>query len=169
MDRNQICCFTGHRPHRLPWGEDESDERCIRFKQTVYLQLERLCEQGCKHFVCGMALGADIILGELVVQLKKYYSDILLEAALPYSGQARQWSAVQKERHQRLLQQCDLETVIQESYSRGCALRRDDYMVERAGKLIAIYDGTPKGGTYHTLLYAIRQGLEIYQFNPYDF
>ena len=21
------CCFTGHRPAKLPWGTDESDER----------------------------------------------------------------------------------------------------------------------------------------------
>ena len=29
------CAFTGHRPGKLPWGEDESDLRCIALKAKL--------------------------------------------------------------------------------------------------------------------------------------
>ena len=30
LDKEKTCCFTGHRPDKLPWGEKESDPRCRR-------------------------------------------------------------------------------------------------------------------------------------------
>lgn len=29
MNRETTCCFTGHRPEKLPWREDEGDPRCL--------------------------------------------------------------------------------------------------------------------------------------------
>ena len=29
------CCFTGHRPEKLPWGSDESDPRCTALKKKL--------------------------------------------------------------------------------------------------------------------------------------
>ena len=39
--------------------------------------------------------------------------------------------------------------------------RRNRYMVDRACRIIAVYDGEPRGGTAQTLAYAMRQGLEL--------
>ena len=41
MTRAQICCFTGHRPDKLPWGEFEQDPRCVRIKEELAAALER--------------------------------------------------------------------------------------------------------------------------------
>ena len=40
MDREKTCCFTGHRPDKLPWGEDESDPRCLRLKRAIAQAVE---------------------------------------------------------------------------------------------------------------------------------
>ena len=32
MDKASTCCFTGHRPDKLPWGSRESDPRCLTLK-----------------------------------------------------------------------------------------------------------------------------------------
>ena len=34
------CAFTGHRPGKLPWGEDESDLRCIALKAKLRAAVE---------------------------------------------------------------------------------------------------------------------------------
>ena len=33
------CAFTGHRPQSLPFGFNESDERCIALKQTLRAEI----------------------------------------------------------------------------------------------------------------------------------
>ena len=29
------CCFSGHRPGKLPWGDDEGDRRCLALKERL--------------------------------------------------------------------------------------------------------------------------------------
>ena len=40
------CCFTGHRPAKLPWGTDEGDERCLRLKARLREVIARAVEDG---------------------------------------------------------------------------------------------------------------------------
>lgn len=160
------CCFTGHRPHRLPWRENEWDPRCLRFQERLNTLLEELYEEGTRHFLCGMAQGADLLFCEGVLALKREHGDVVLEAAIPCASQSDRWKAAQRERYRRLLAQCDLETLVQQEYTPDCMLRRDYYMVERSQRLIALYDGRPSGGTYKTLLHGMRHGLEIIQIDP---
>ena len=35
MNRETTCCFTGHRPEKLPWREDEGDPRCLELKARL--------------------------------------------------------------------------------------------------------------------------------------
>ena len=44
------CCFTGHRPAKLPWGTDEGDERCLRLKARLREVIARAVEDGYTHF-----------------------------------------------------------------------------------------------------------------------
>jgi uncharacterized phage-like protein YoqJ len=39
-------------------------------------------------------------------------------------------------------------------------MRRNRYMVDHSSRIIALYDGVPKGGTAQTLAYALRKGLD---------
>ena len=48
MDRATTCCFTGHRPNKLPWGEDERAPRCLALKarlaQAFPYDIEGYCD-----------------------------------------------------------------------------------------------------------------------------
>ena len=35
MDKLNICAFTGHRPHRFPFGYNETDPRCLVLKANI--------------------------------------------------------------------------------------------------------------------------------------
>ena len=48
--------------------------------------------------------------------------------------------------------------MVQHHYDRGCMQRRNRYMVDRSGLLIAVYDGQP-GGTMQTIAYAMKRQL----------
>lgn len=159
MERETTCCFTGHRPDKLPWGEQERDPRCLELKERLTAALEQAYQAGYRHFICGMARGADLYFAEGVLALRGRQADVTLEAARPCETQADSWPEGERRRYFAILDQCDYETLVQHHYDRGCMMRRNRYMVDRSAHIIAVYDGVPKGGTAQTLAYALRKGL----------
>ena len=165
MDASRTCCFTGHRPDKLPWGYDERDPRCLALKHSMARELEGLYRRGFRHFISGMAQGCDLYFAEAVLDLREQYPDLTVEGAVPFPAQADHWRSDQRRRWRDILTRCDLETAVQQHYDRFCMLRRDRYMVDRSAAVLAVFDGTP-GGTQYTLNYAMDQKLEILLLDP---
>lgn len=160
MRRSISCSFTGHRPEKLPWGEDERDPRCLEIKAKLAASVEAAYQAGCRHFLCGMARGADFYFCEAVLDLRERRPGVTLEAVIPCEEQAARWSERDRDRYYALVAACDGETMVQRRYDKGCMLRRNRYLVDHAARLIAIYDGM-LGGTMYTISYAMKQELEL--------
>ena len=118
MDRATTCCFTGHRPDKLPWGSRESDPRCLTLKRRLTQAVEGAYAQGMRHFICGMARGTDLYFAEAVLALRLCRSGVTLEAARPCESQADAWPEAERHRYQAILDQCDFETLVQHRYDR---------------------------------------------------
>ncbi len=166
MERETTCCFTGHRPNKLPWGADETDRRCLALKARIRQEVERAYDRGFRHFICGMAQGCDLYFCEAVLALRDQRPGVTVEAAIPCEEQPDRWREAERERYFRLVGLCDYETVVQRHYDRGCMLRRNRYMVDRSALLIAAFDGT-LGGTMYTVAYAMKKGVEVVHIEPY--
>ncbi len=162
MDKRKSCSFTGHREGKLPWRGNENDPRCIRLKERIYDAVEAVYRSGIRHFICGMATGCDFYFCEAVIELRNTHPEITIEAAVPFAQQSKKWDETQRRRYERLITECDYQTVVQREYSSECYMRRNRYMVDSSAILIAAYNGRA-GGTMSTLLYAIRNGLEVIQ------
>lgn len=167
MERASTCAFTGHRENKLPWRGNEADARCLRLKNCIFDAVEAVYQSGIRHYICGMANGCDLYFAEAVLLLRAEHPEVTLEAAIPCEGQSSRWTAAQRRQYDRLIQECDYCTVIQQHYSPDCMQRRNRYMVDAAAVLIAAYNGSP-GGTRSTLLYAMRQGLQIIELPVED-
>ena len=167
MEKAATCTFTGHRENKLPWRGDEEDPRCLLLKRRIYDAAEAVLSGGVRHFICGMANGCDFYFAEAVLALREEHPEITLEAAIPCEEQSAHWTAAQRQRYDRLVSECDYRTVVCRSYSRDCMIRRNRYMVDASAVLIAAYNGRP-GGTRSTLLYAMRQGLQIIELPMED-
>lgn len=142
--RDETVCFTGHRSQKLPWGYNESDERCIKMRETAKEKIEFAISNGYKNFISGMALGFDMISAELVLELKKTYPHIKLICALPCKNQYKKWSDEQKQRYKNILKQADIIRYVSEEYTVTCMLERNDYMLNNSSLVIALYNG--RGG-----------------------
>ena len=164
-EREKTCCFSGHRPERLPWGPSEGNPRCAALKSSIARELAGLYRRGFRHFISGMAMGCDLYFTEAALDFRRRYSDITVEGAVPCPTQAQKWPEDLRRRWRAVLDACDLETVVQQNYDRWCMLRRDRYMVDRSATVLAVFDGTP-GGTRYTLNYAMDQGREILLLDP---
>ena len=161
------CCFTGHRPSKLPWGREEGDPRCLDLKGRLRDAVEAAYEEGFRHFICGMAIGCDFYFAETVLALRERRGDVTLEAAIPCPTQADHWEERDRRRYQDLLAACDFETLVQDHYGPGCMQRRNRYMVDHSALVIAVYDGMP-GGTRQTLEYALRRGVSFVDLRPVE-
>lgn len=163
-NRELTCCFTGHRAEKLPWKYNEKDPACLTLKRTLSDVLAAVYRNGYRHFICGMASGADLYFGEAVVALRDEHPDVTLEAAIPHEGQSDRWPDPLRRRYFRLAEECDVRTVLHSRYTSECMMDRNRYMVDHSKLLIAVYNGN-SGGTRNTILYARRQGLDIIQMD----
>ena len=161
------CCFTGHRPQKLPWGFDESDARCLELKQRLRSAIMLAITHGKTMFYTGMAMGTDIWTAEIVLELREELHEpcIRLVAVIPHSGQEAKYPDDFKQRYRRILSEADERIVLQEHYTDGCMQRRNRYMVDNSSMLIAVYSGNG-GGTGYTFDYAKDRGLQIIWIDP---
>ena len=169
MGKKNTCCFTGHRPQKLPWGYDEEWEDCVKLKLKLACEIEAMRKKGVTTFISGMAVGVDMWAAEIVLDLKSAYPQdtIKLIAAIPYEGQANKWSVEYRERYFDILAQADQEVIMQEHYTKSCMHERNRFMVDNSAYMIAVFNGE-KGGTANTLKYAESKGLNIVIINPND-
>lgn len=163
--RETSCCFTGHRPDKLPWGFDESDPRCAALKASIARELARLYRLGYRHFISGMAQGCDLYFTEAALTLREKCPDVSVEGAIPCPTQADHWPEPDRRRWRAILDACDLETVVQQEYGKFCMLRRDRYLVDRSSAILGVFDGTT-GGTQYTLAYAVGKEKAIWLLDP---
>ena len=165
LEERRTCCFTGHRPDKLPWGNREDDPRCFAIKRSLAREAEGLYRRGFRHFISGMAMGCDLYFAEAALSLRERCAGVTLEGAVPCATQPDRWPNEQRQRWQTILSQCDFETLIQQHYDRWCMQPRDRYMVERSAAILAVFNGT-SGGTQYTLNQAMNQGLSIFLLDP---
>lgn len=167
MKENVTCCFTGHRPMKLPFGLDESHPKCNQLKTILKAEIERvITEHHVCQFITGMALGVDQICAEIVLDLKKKYPQVVLECAIPYEEQAAQWSPEQRERYFTIVEKCDKETMLQTRYTKDCMQKRNRYMVDHSKYVLAVWDGSFRSGSGQTVRYAQKTGRMITVIRP---
>ena len=141
----RICAFTGHRSLE----EDLS-------KSALKKQVKEMIKKGVDTFLCGMAVGFDLLAAETVLALKKKYPSVKLIACIPCYGQERFFLEEDKKRYAVLVQNADEKTVLAEHYYKGCMQKRDIYMADRADVMLA-YCKKETGGAAFTVRYFQRK------------
>jgi len=165
----KACCFTGHRPKKFPWGENEGDVRCVALKSKIKFAAEDLIvRRGFGKFISGMAQGTDMICAEIILTLKKIYPQIRLECAVPNCAFGKSWRADKTQRFEEILERADIVTYVTKSeiYRKRDLMLRNAYMVDASDFVLAVYIEGQKGGTKNTLDYARRKNKEILLIEP---
>lgn len=160
IDLNKTCCFTGHRPGKLIAGETE-------IRAWLRNEIARAAASGFNTFICGMADGVDVWAALEVLALKEIKPEIKLVSAVPFRGMDRSIQCGDTSLFNRIIGGSDCVHYVHEHYVRGCFWDRDKWMVDRAKRVIAVFNGA-KGGTAFTLEYARNKGKEIVMVNDAD-
>ena len=146
-------CFTGHRPEKL-----------TRFEWLIKRDLEKEIRQaiadGMNVFISGMARGVDIWAAQIVLKMRKKNQDIKLICACPYNGFEQGWSEEWQQQYREILADADLVKYVCDGYSRACFQIRNEWMVDHAARVIAVFNGE-KSGTKNTIDYANSQQVPV--------
>lgn len=144
-----VCAVTGHRVLSSDFSKEE-----------LRAALRALAAAGVRTFLCGMALGFDLLCAEEVLLLREELP-VRLVACIPCADQAARYPKSARERYERILDRCDERAVLHECYCDGCMFERNRYMVDRADLLLAYFTGR-RGGTKYTVGYAEKRGIPVY-------
>ena len=160
------CAFTGHRPHKFPWKDNEADPRCIALKETLAEQIATLAGAGVTEYFTGGADGVDCWAAEIVLTMREKNPALKLHCLLPHEGQADRWSDSAQERYHSILERADSVDYVSRQYYDGCMIDRNHRLVESAGLLLAVFNGVRRSGTGATVNYARKMGKEIIVIDP---
>lgn len=146
-------CFTGHRPEKLT-----RHEKAI--KKDLEKEIRQAVSDGLNVFITGMARGVDIWAAQIVLMLRDEGCDVKLICACPYEGFERGWSQEWQKEYQEILASADFVKYVCEGYSRTCFQIRNEWMVNHATRVIAVFNGE-KSGTKNTIDYATKVGVPV--------
>lgn len=151
--RQHRCCFTGHRPEKLTKTEWE-------IKADLNAEIHLAIQAGFYVFITGMARGVDLWAAEIVLELRKKNKNLKLICAVPYEGFEDGWSQRWRQAYRDVLDEADFVRVIDRGYSPRVFQTRNEWMVDHAARVIAVFNGE-SGGTKNTIDYAIRCGVPV--------
>lgn len=161
---DKVCSFTGYRSRKL--YEALGDNDISELKAALRAEVDELIGEDFAVFQCGMALGADMLFADVILEFKEKYPKVKLNAIVPCIGQENSWSEKQREKYRRLLENADkIKYVSQKEYFDGCMQLRNKYLVDTCDILLAVYDGK-RGGTMQTVEYAKKKNRKIRYIDP---
>ncbi len=144
-------CVTGHRYI--------ADNRVNR--KAVNHLIDLAVKSGIEQFYVGMSRGADFLFADVLSERKLNWV-----AIIPCKTQTHLWNKSDKEFHRKLVDKAEDMIILHDEYKRGVMHYRNQYMVDNSELLLAIYDDSGKGGTFHTVNLALKQHKKVVQFNP---
>ena len=136
MTENEKCmhraCFTGHRPEKLMRSESA-------IRKDLEKQIRQAVTDGLNVFISGMARGVDIWAAQIVLKLRNEGADVKLICACPYKGFELGWSREWQQQYKEVLESADFIKYVCADYSRACFQIRNEWMVNHAVRVIAIF------------------------------
>ncbi len=158
------CAFTGHRPKSFSFGYDESspefEELRIRMKNTII----QVCNAGCRTFFCGMAEGADLWCGEIVLELKdKFDPPLEICTVIPFLSQFSGMCEKNKVRYRKIMDAAKHRYLVARGFTNKCYQKRNYYLVDSCDALIAVYNENEfRSGTGQTIRYANKKNKKVF-------
>jgi len=162
---------TGHRPKDLCGGYNlQSPTNKMIAKAMKEHLLSYLKDEKKVHAISGMALGTDTIFALVALELREEGYPVTLESAIPCKDHAGNWPKASQKQWKEIVDAADKVTQVSDQpYAPLLMFKRNTYMVNECDELLAVYNGSGKGGTANCVQYAEKTNKPIVVINPNDF
>jgi uncharacterized phage-like protein YoqJ len=158
------CAFAGYRPQCLSFAETDHQYDALKMRLRALI-IQLIEQKNIRYFLSGMEPGIEIDAAEIVLSLKDTYPDLTLECVIPYETQAAVWPESLRNRYFSIISLCDKESMLQHQCTPDCMVKRNQYLVEHADLILAVWDGQPSG-TGQIVWYAQGRGKIVWTLHP---
>lgn len=142
---------TGHRPDKCGGYNVDTRQKMQRVARE-YLALAPQVD----GVLSGMALGWDQALAHAAIDL-----NLPVVACVPFKAHGLNWPAESQAYYRKLLDRCfEVVVVCPGPYSAEAMQIRNEYMVENAARVVALFNGSA-GGTANCIRYANTRGVPV--------
>lgn len=152
-NREITVCFTGHRTYD---GSRNSE---------LNAAIRELYARGYRNFLCGMAVGFDLIAAECALSLRDELKGLQVIAVVPFKDMQSRFSQSQCALFERICEEANEVIILATQYSPSVYMARNNYLVDNSSAVISYFTGE-KGGTAYTIHRAVKSLLEIYNLYP---
>lgn len=161
FDIKTTCCFTGHRPEKLPGNGNVTESMALRrILSVLRLAIEEAVNEGYKTFVSGMAPGIDLWSATFIRDLKVKNPEINLVCVLPCKDQKKSLYGENLYDYNLILDSASQVICLNEKYTSFCMRERNQFMVDHSSKIIAVVNNY-RSGTGMTINMAKKKGIDI--------
>lgn len=147
----KICCVTGHR--------DIPETMMEQVRQDLIRETEKAIQDGFTCFMSSFAEGTGLLFAEIILQKQKENRGLQLEAVIPYRN--RYLRLMKSEHTKTMLENCCHVEIVSEKLASNVYVKCSRYMIDRADRVIAVYDGREKGGTVSAIRLAHSKRKEL--------
>ena len=148
-------CFTGHRPEKLPAGNE------LRILLSLlYREIECAVAEGADTFYTGLSQGIDLWAADIVLFFRLKHPELKLIAACPFPAFDKKLTGEALYHFRTVLHAADEVVQVSPHYHSGAFRQRNQYMVSHSRRLIAVLTDM-QSGSGQTLRMAKRAGLEL--------
>ena len=149
----KTCCFTGHK--------NLTQEQAIEALHLLIKRVNELTIEGYTHFISSFANDTDVLLAQIIGSFRYKNKNLVLEAVIPIENKL---NSLDKIKYALMLY--NKVTVMQEQRGHECFQKRNKYMIDNSGVVVALWDEKTSKEAYNAVNYARSQGKEIICMSP---
>lgn len=153
INRAETACFTGHRflaADALPV-----------LRRIAEDAVRALVNVGYSTFLIGGALGFDTVAQQAVETVRNDFPYLQIIMVIPCENQDARWREKDRILYRALRERADEQIVLSPTYTQGCMLERNRFMIDHSSSCIAYYNGKNIGGSAYTVRYAATQNVPV--------
>ncbi|MEK5037679.1 DUF1273 domain-containing protein [Sporosarcina sp. FSL K6-3457] len=164
---------TGYKQHELGIFDDKHPG--IRFiKKALENRLITLIDEGLEWVIISGQLGTELWAAEVVIDLKKEYTDLKYAVITPFLEQEKNWNDMKKETYHRIVALADFHTSLtKRPYEAPWQfIEKDKFFLRNSDGILIIYDdendGSPKFVKKAAESYAERSDYQVFTITADD-
>lgn len=164
---------TGYKAHEL--GIFNNKHQGITYiKKALQNRITALLEEGLEWVIISGQLGVELWAAEVVLELRKVYSELQLAIITPFLEQEKNWNEEKQETYRFILEEADFVTSItKQPYEGPWQFKaKNQFLLDNSDGLLILYDeeniGSPKYIMEEAMIRVDRDGYQLISITSHD-